>query len=219
MNDSNVQVSPRVLTPLDIDRAVTVVTQAFRSNPLWCYMVPNAHHRMKVARQFFRFSLRFSINNRQVLGIGTPIVGIAVWRRPHQRKRSLSIVISSYLLLLAMNPRIVTFLRTRAFLRSSDVLQHRYASMPHYYLETLAVHPHYQGQGYATCLLQPILDQADREAIGTYTETMTPRNVRLYEHFGFYCKAQQHFSSIRRTLWALYRPPKRASSLHNTIAS
>jgi hypothetical protein len=90
MNDSDVQVSPRVLTQLDIDRAVTVITQAFHDNPLWCYMVPNAHRRIKVEQQFFRSTLRISINNRQVFGIGTPLIGIAIWRRLHQRKRSLS---------------------------------------------------------------------------------------------------------------------------------
>jgi hypothetical protein len=57
----------------------------------------------------------------------------------------------------------------------------------------------------------PLLDQADIETIGTYTETMTLRNVELYEHFGFHCKAQQRFPATKLTLWALYRPPKRAS--------
>jgi ribosomal protein S18 acetylase RimI-like enzyme len=153
-----------------------------------------------------------------VFGIGQPIVGIAIWRRPHQQKHSLSSVFSSifstarmYLLLLAMNPRIITFLEMLSFFRSSDALHHRYAPTPHYHLETLAVHPRYQGQGYATRLLQPLLDQADIEAIGTYTETMTPRNVELYEHFGFHCTAQQNFPSTNLTLWALYRHPKRVS--------
>jgi GNAT superfamily N-acetyltransferase len=108
-----------------------------------------------------------------------------------------------------INPRIIMFLAMLPFFRSTEALHHRYASTPHYYLETLAVHPHYQGQGYATRLLQPVLDQADIEAMGTYTETMTPRNVGLYEHFGFHCKAQQNFPSTSLKLWALYRSLKK----------
>ena len=212
MNDSNVQVSPRLLSQRDLDQAVTVVTHAFHDNPLWCYMVPNAYHRMKVVRQFFRSALRIRINNRQVFGIGTPIVGIIIWHRPHRRKRSPSGVFSSVRLLLAMNLRIVTFLRARVFLRVSEALHRHYAPAPHHYLALLTVHPHDQGQGYATRLLQPLLEQADTEAIGVYTETMTPRNVKLYEYFGFQCQAQQQFPSAKLTLWALYRPPKRASS-------
>lgn len=216
MNDSDLQISPRVLTQLDLDRAVTVVTQAFHNNPLWCYLVPNAHHRMRVTRQFFRLGLRTSINNHHVFGIGEPLVGIASLHGPRQREQSISGLFSSvvstagiYLLLLVMNPRIVTFLEMLSFFRSSEALHHRSAPSAHYYLEMLAVHPHHQGQGYATRLLQPLLDQADREAFGTYTETMTPRNMKLYEHFGFYRRAQQHFPSTKLTLWALYRPPKR----------
>lgn len=45
-----------------------------------------------------------------------------------------------------------------------------------------------QGRGVASRLIRPFLDRADSEHVGAYTETMTPSNVPLYEHFGFRCQ-------------------------------
>ena len=63
MNDTEIQVFPRVLTQADEDQAIAVVTQAFQDDPLWCYLIPSIHHRASLKRQFFRIFLRISINN------------------------------------------------------------------------------------------------------------------------------------------------------------
>ena len=65
-----------------------------------------------------------------------------------------------------------------------------YAPEPHCYLQSIGVRPGYQGQGLASGLVRPFLDEADSRGISSYTETMTPSNVGLYEHFGFTCVEQ-----------------------------
>jgi GNAT superfamily N-acetyltransferase len=53
------------------------------------------------------------------------------------------------------------------------------------YLGVLATHPARQGEGLATAVLTPILDEADRLGIACCLETSTMKNRRFYERRGF----------------------------------
>lgn len=53
-------------------------------------------------------------------------------------------------------------------------------------LETLGVHPDHQGRGIASALLRFALDEVSRRGGESVAlDTSDPRNVRLYERFGF----------------------------------
>jgi GNAT superfamily N-acetyltransferase len=56
---------------------------------------------------------------------------------------------------------------------------------PYWYLGVLATHPARQGEGLATAVLTPILDEADRLGIACCLETSTMKNRRFYERRGF----------------------------------
>jgi GNAT superfamily N-acetyltransferase len=58
-------------------------------------------------------------------------------------------------------------------------------SGPHWYLPFIGVVPGYQGHGIGTALLEASLVQCDREGLPAYLESTNPRNVPLYERFGF----------------------------------
>jgi GNAT superfamily N-acetyltransferase len=53
------------------------------------------------------------------------------------------------------------------------------------YLGVLATHPARQGEGVATAVLTPILDEADRLGIACCLETSTMKNRRFYERRDF----------------------------------
>lgn len=56
---------------------------------------------------------------------------------------------------------------------------------PHWFLPLIAVDPTYQGKGYGSALLQPVLAQCDRDKKLAYLESSNPRNIPLYERHGF----------------------------------
>ncbi len=56
---------------------------------------------------------------------------------------------------------------------------------PHYYLELLGVDEKFQGMGFASKLLKPVLAHADLSRRYCYLETQNEKNVVLYKHFGF----------------------------------
>jgi GNAT superfamily N-acetyltransferase len=85
-------------------------------------------------------------------------------------------------------------------------MQQQYALEPHYYLNTIGVVREAQGKGRASQLIKPVLAEADEQAISVYTETMTPSNVPLYEHYGFVCREEYDVPNTDLKIWALYRP-------------
>jgi ribosomal protein S18 acetylase RimI-like enzyme len=56
---------------------------------------------------------------------------------------------------------------------------------PHWYLAQIGVDPGSQGQGLGAALMRHALARCDREKSLAYLETGNPRNIPLYQHFGF----------------------------------
>ena len=62
---------------------------------------------------------------------------------------------------------------------------------PYWYLGVLATHPARQGEGLATAVLTPVLDEADRLGIACCLETSTEENRRFYERRSFSSRQQR----------------------------
>lgn len=56
---------------------------------------------------------------------------------------------------------------------------------PHWFLPAIGVEPLCQGRGYGSALLERSLAACDREHRVAYLEASNPRNVPLYQRFGF----------------------------------
>ena len=56
---------------------------------------------------------------------------------------------------------------------------------PHWYLAFIGVDPARQGLGLGSALLKAGLQRCDEDGVVAYLESSSPRNVPLYERFGF----------------------------------
>jgi ribosomal protein S18 acetylase RimI-like enzyme len=56
---------------------------------------------------------------------------------------------------------------------------------PHWYLPLIAADPARQGQGLGTALMQAAIARIDADGRPAYLESSNPRNIPLYERFGF----------------------------------
>jgi ribosomal protein S18 acetylase RimI-like enzyme len=75
----------------------------------------------------------------------------------------------------------------------------------HYYLEYIGVDPVHQGQGLGSCLIRHMIAQADAEGVSCYLENASPRNLPLYQKFGFKILNEQQI--IGFTTWFMWREP------------
>ncbi|RUO26544.1 GNAT family N-acetyltransferase [Aliidiomarina minuta] len=56
---------------------------------------------------------------------------------------------------------------------------------PHWYLPLIGVDPISQGNGHGSALLKYALQQCDKEGSEAYLESSNPRNIALYQRYGF----------------------------------
>jgi ribosomal protein S18 acetylase RimI-like enzyme len=58
-------------------------------------------------------------------------------------------------------------------------------SEPHWYLPLIGVDPVHQGRGHGSALLRYAVERCDRDGVIAYLESSNPRNIPLYERYGF----------------------------------
>lgn len=196
----------RLLTLADVEEAAQVISQAFVDDPLISFILPFRATRIKTLLKFFRVYGEISIKNKRGYGVGEPLQGVAYWKFPDQEDMSISIKsLGKFLpLLFTMYP--IGYFRARAALNQLDALHKKYADEPHFYLDNLGVLASARGRGLSSKLIRPFLEIADSQKVIAYTDTVTPANVPLYEHFGFECVEQSHIPSMGITVFALRRP-------------
>src|SRR5262245_48743474 len=196
----------KLLTLSDVEEAAQVISHAFVDDPLISFILPFRSTRIKTLLKFFRVYGEINIKNRRGYGVGEPLQGVAYWKFPDQEDLSISIQsLGKFLpLLFTMYP--IGYFRARAALSQLDSLHKKYADEPHFYLDNLGVLQSARGKGLSSKLIRPFLEMADSQKVIAYTDTVTPANVPLYEHFGFECVEQSHIPSMGITVFALRRP-------------
>lgn len=65
----------------------------------------------------------------------------------------------------------------------------------HWYLPVIGVDPTCQGMGYGSALLAHSLEVCDRDHLPAYLESSNPRNIPLYERFGFEVQGEIQFAT------------------------
>jgi ribosomal protein S18 acetylase RimI-like enzyme len=138
--------------------------------------------------------------------VGDPLEGIAIWSAPGQPETGFSTLVQAGFLNLFASRFVYSLARAFPIFSQFDRMQKQYAPDPHYYLNTIGVAPESQGKGVASKLIKPFLARADEQGVSAYTETITPSNVSLYEHYGFRVMEGYAVPKTDLCLWSFYRP-------------
>jgi ribosomal protein S18 acetylase RimI-like enzyme len=100
--------------------------------------------------------------------------------------------------------------RIRAYGRYVDDLRRRLIPYPHWYLDMIGVNPPYQGQGFCSRLVRPVLERIDRDGMPCYLETNAEKNVGIYRRFGFQVIAENKMPGLELTTYAMLRKARKA---------
>jgi len=135
---------------------------------------------LKLMNLTFRISLKFG----KVYAPTKNIEGVAAWL-PHD-KTNLSnwVYIRHGALPVVIGARKEGRKKLMLYSNLANKKHKQHANFPHMYLYNLAIDPKYQGKGYASRLLKPMLAKLDEKNLPCYLETHE-RNLVMYEHFGF----------------------------------
>ena len=194
---------------VDVDRSryeetAALIALAFAEDPLFRYLsgARGAAYRRHV-RALVEMEVALHLAGGQPLYSilqGGSLVGVAVVEEPGAR-RAYGAGISMLAQLWRQTGPLVLLRSLRHLLRIATQRPRE----PHHRLSLIAVHPQAQGQGYGKALLTEVHAQVEAHPIsrGTALDTENPRNVPLYEHFGYRVTHQTAAKPL--TIWSMFR--------------
>lgn len=193
----------------ELDPVVETLARAFHDDPLLNWFTPNKNLQKGLIGTF----ANHAFISGGVLQIKGGDVGAALWMENHRTPTGpLSIVLSGQWALVPRFgwhvPAMLTFdnhaRKMRAMLKRTAP-----GTKPPLHLWFIGVAPEHQGHGYASELIRPVLDIADRENRAVILELQKPDNQLVYERYGFGCACPwQVPSSVPRTT-TMIRHPRR----------
>mgnify|MGYP001082453624 CR=1 FL=1 len=168
----------------DTAKVSAVYLSAFRDDPLMRYLFSSARDIQKAMDVDFRYIIERAGVNGVVFRTSAAYEGAAIWYFTGFPKNTFS-----------LNMRIAWFMLNQfkipalkklvSFYLKAERAHVRIINQPHYYLELLGVDVQFQGMGFASRLMKPVLEHADQSHRVCYLETQTEKNVALYKHYGF----------------------------------
>lgn len=171
------------LLPRDITPAAGLLARAFFSDPLFGHFFPDPAARLSQLEALFAFRLRNEVDD--AYAPSPALEGLALWQLPRGHKPRLNPAALPRALALVLNAGWQPLQRMVHFQRWCLALRDTLIRDPYVYLDTLAVAPAFQRQGFARRLLMPVLKMADDLGVPVYLETQNRRNIDIYTHFGF----------------------------------
>jgi ribosomal protein S18 acetylase RimI-like enzyme len=187
--------------------AAPMLRAAFAQDPIFDYLTPHAEPaRTTVSQDIFKTLLRCSLTYQQVYT--TPdVAGVAAWIPPGHAPVSVIRLLRAGLYKLPLQLDWAHLHRWAALLKWDDY-HHHDMPHPHWYLMLLGVSPAHQRQGIGSRVLQPMLDQTDRDRLPCYLETSTESAVAFYQKHGFEVIRSDRLSAGAPQFWTMKREPK-----------
>jgi ribosomal protein S18 acetylase RimI-like enzyme len=191
----------------DSARVAEMFLDAFAENKIARFLSAKSKDGEDAVEENFRLAVERAYVNGVVFRTSKKFEGAAVWFLNGFAKSNLLI-----------NMRILRFMLGQFRLRDISKLTQFYLQVerahkrimrrPHYYLELLGVGRRFQGQGFGSYLMKPVLAHADQNRKCCYLETQTSKNVAMYEHFGFKVTDTIPSPISNGTYYLMLRKPK-----------
>ena len=156
--------------------AVGVITLAFGTDPVARWMYPDPNDYLEHFPRFVRAFAGRSFDKGTAF-LATEMSGAALWLPPDVEPEE--------------DPLVELFLSSTADVVQKDLfpmfeqMASYHPKEPHWYLPMIGVEPSQQGRGVGSALLQHTLANADADGLPAYLESSNPKNIPLYERFGF----------------------------------
>ena len=191
--------------PNELSTLIAVAARAFWDDPLFNFFAPDLLVQHRAMPGFFAAAIHDCARHGSVWTATTndTVVGVAAWLPPgvHVPTRGLRALRQ----LRHAGPTLIRSPERSRAIRLMNEMPQRHLTDPHWYLETLATDPRFQGRGVGRALLAPILQRCDDEGYPVYLETQKESNLAYYARSGF---AVTDVIALEKTprVWTMTRP-------------
>jgi ribosomal protein S18 acetylase RimI-like enzyme len=189
------------------DEASQILANAFVADPLFNYLIPETEQaRVKFCQWNFKNAFLYCQPYNHIYTTTGDIKGAAAWLPPGESNINIWRMLP-VLLAMPFKLGLNKFGKIMSFFSVMEERRKHNMPQPHWYLMLLGVSSAYQSQGVGGLLLQPILEQADKEGHACYLETTTDRAIRFYQKHGFEIIRQEVFAEDAPPFWTMKREP------------
>lgn len=187
----------------DIRRVSRALAEAFQDDPHFSWIVQDDHTRLERLERAFAVFIERIWLPQDAGYTHERLIGAALWLRPGAWH-------VGPLTQLRLAPATVRALRgdSARLIRALNFIERKHPREPdHWYLPIIGVARAWQGRGFGSALLRPMLERCDRERMPAYLEASTPRNVVLYGRHGFHVLEECRYAADGPPLWRMWREP------------
>ena len=193
------------VTKNNIKTAALTLARAFQDYPVSIFFEPDEEKRKKQTPRIYRLVLQSAIATGEVYATSPEMEGVAVWTLSDNLQPEGKHGFSMGWLWVSLFSDKEADKRREAFFEYSQAVRARVVPGRYWYLQMLGVDPAYQGKGFSSRLLKPMLERADREGLLCCLETQLEKNVPLYQHFGFRVVEEGLIPDSNVYSWAMVR--------------
>jgi len=193
------------LTRKDRDAAAAVLGRAFTEYEVLKYYFHDERKRRAIAETFCFIVLSVCLKYGEVYASSEKLEGVAAWLPSGKAPFGVWQIIRSVPLEVLFRFGCQGANRLDAYFNYLDKLHRRLVPYPHWYLQIIGVDPAYQGQGFSSRLIRPMLERIDREQLPCFLETNTEKNVAIYRQFGFEVISEDKMSKVEVISFAMLR--------------
>jgi GNAT superfamily N-acetyltransferase len=166
------------VTPQDEAAAAAVLADAFYDDPFVSWMLPSDARRRERFGRICAGLLRVTRGRNHALRTADD-GACALWLAPGEKALT-------YPEIARMTPAARGFgRRLPRTLAVLDLMDRKHPREPHWYLFLVGSDPARRGKGHGRAVIQPVLDECDRDDIPAYLESSNPANVPYYARYGF----------------------------------
>ena len=184
----------------DVPVLARVLTDAFRTDPVYEWLFPSLARRAVDQPRFFAAVMNHYV--RHGLVFTTPeLQGASIWEPPRLQPAGI-------LNELPVGLRLAPLLGSRLLIaiRGWLPVHALRPRQPHWYLAVLGTHPQHQGRGVGANLMRAVLERCDHDGLPAYLEASRHETVSYYRRQGFELVGP---SELFRgpTIWRMLRMP------------
>jgi ribosomal protein S18 acetylase RimI-like enzyme len=191
-----------------LNLAAELFSKVFFEDTLAKLMFPEEETRDQNLYHYFQFRINYGLLYGEVYATSSNLEGLAVW------VYSENIEMTNWRNMRAGGFKLYRKVGRDAIVRMSKIgtftstLHKKHASFPHIYLAPIGVDPEFQGKGYASKLLRPMLNRLDQDKVHCFLETQSETNVDIYLHYGFQVLNKTTIPDTKIEHWLMERSPE-----------
>ena len=201
------RIATRRATPTDATRISHLLAAAFSRDPIFNWLT-RMSGRAAALNRFFYWVLRERAIPLGETWMTSDGYAAASWIAPYAEAKPENFRDELRLLSVLLSLTGVSrFARGAAMAKA---MEHAHPPEPYFYLAFVGVAPRFQGTGLGTALLENTLARVDAAGMPAFLENSNPRNIKLYERFGFRVTREITAREDAPPLYAMLRPGRSA---------